>query len=223
MRTLAVVSGETAGAGPSGAARTAWFLGRLADRGALDLVLVHDPSSTPEDRRRQRGAAGAVAVAARFLAVSETTLPRSGLLRDVHLHRRADRRRHPTTTDLVIESFTSSAPEPYDLLWFGDLPAMARVRDRHRSTPAIVDIDHRADLTGARSRRSARSWGAAADLVTVDGPVRREELGVPGALVVTAEGDDHEPDASDAAASVFGAAVAAVLERAAAYRPVRSS
>jgi len=223
MRTLAVVTGETAGAAPSVAARAAWFLGRLADRGALDLVLVLEPSSMPEDRRRPHDAIGPVAVADRFLAVSGTALPRSGLLRDVHLHRPVDRRSEPTATDLLIESFTSSAPEPYDLLWFGDLAAMARVRNRHRSTPAAVDIDHGADLTGTRSRRAARSWAAAADLVTVDGPVRREELGVPGALVVTVTGDDHDPGAADAAAGAFVAAIATVIDRAAAYRPVRSS
>lgn len=211
-----MVTADGGGADLPGAARASMLLARLVERGAVDLVLVHDPASGPAERH-QRGLAVAALVAAdRFLAVVGAPLPRSGLLREVH-HQQEAARRPPSSADLAIESFTAAAPAPYDLLWFGDLAAMARVRNRHRRVPAVVDIDRRIDLGGARSRRAARSWGAAADLVTVDHPARREELGVPGALVVADAGDQV-----DLQVEAFDAAVAAVLRRAAAYRPVRS-
>ena len=199
-----------------GAARASLLLGRLAERGPIDLVLVHDPASGPVEQRGQCLAAADVVAAHRFLAVVGAPLPRSGLLREVHHHHGSDRP-PPSAADLAIASFTESAPTPYDLLWFGDLASMARVRNLHRRVPAVVDIDHRIDLGGARSRRAARSWGAAADLVTVDDPARREELAVPGALVVATAGDP-----TDTQMAAFDAAVATVLRRATAYRPVRS-
>lgn len=211
-----MLSADGAGAELPGAARAAMLLAPLGERGPVDLVIVHDPVSDPPERRRQCLAAADRVAADRFLAVVGAPLPRSGLLREVH-HQQTDGR-PPSPADLAIASFTASAPTAYDLLWFGDLAAMARVRNAHRCAPAIVDIDDRVDLRGVRSRRAARSWGAAADLVTVDHPDRREELAVPGALVVGAAGPPV-----DAQLAAFDAAVTAVLDRAAAYRPVRSS
>ena len=210
MRTLAVITGAP---GRDDATRALRFVGHLGARGGVDVVLIEDPATSVAERRRRRGALEAGGAVGRTLAVVGGRLPRSGLLREVHLHGSTGAVRPRSASELVIDAFVGSTPAPYDLLWFADLVAMSRLRNDLRGVPAIVDVDRPIDLSSARRRRSARWWAAGADLVTVADADVRTRLAVPGALVL--------PTAVDRSPA-FDVAVTTVLASTASYRPART-
>jgi hypothetical protein len=215
VRSLAVVSGAVVADGPApspGRARS--LIEQLARSGPVDVIVFHDRRASTDERRGRRRELVPAAGVERVLEVA-TAPPRSaGAFREIHLHRSdaeevAARR---TAAFRTADVFLSSAPTVPDLVWAADLTSLTRAGWLCRSIPAVVDIDRDEDLTTARRRRAARRIASAAHLVTVTDLDRREELALPGALVVV-DGDGDR----------FRAAIGAAVEAAASYRPARTT
>jgi hypothetical protein len=222
MRTLAVVSGASRDPVDRSPGRVVWFLARLAELGPVDLVVVHDDAVDVEHRRAWTRANLGTAVVAeptgfvaeRVIEVATAPPKRSGVLREVHLrHSDApERQARRMAWFRVVDSFVASAPGPHDVVWCADLTALTRAEWSRRSPPAVADVDRGEALGRDRDRRSARRAACVAHLVTLDTPDRRDQLALPGSLVVA-------PD--DGAR--FADHVATVVSRASAYRPARTS
>lgn len=217
MRTLAVVAGAP-GVGRSGAlgptpGRVSGFVARLAALGPVDLVVFHDELATADTRRTVSDALVPVGGVARRLEVATVALRRSGFIREVHLHRadadEVSARARPEMR--LADSFIASSPSPHDLVWCSDLASLTRAGWLRRHLAAVVDVDRDEDLSSTRLTRAARRAAVTAHLVTVADDDRRDELAVPGSIVVDPT-DDH----------AVRAAFRSVAAGAAAYRPVRS-
>jgi hypothetical protein len=221
MRALAVVSGASRHEVDRTPGRLAAFLRSLAALGPVDLVVIHD-EGVSLDRRRDWGAANLAAapvepfgevVTGRLLEVAAAPPRRSGMVREVHLHRSdaPEREARQAAWFRVVDSFVASAPGAHDVVWCADLAALTRAGWIRRSLPAIVDVDDVEDLGSERARRAARRVACVAHLVTMASAARREQLALPGSIVA----------APDEAA--FAGALTDVVARAAAYRPARTS
>lgn len=220
MRSLAVVSGASRHDGDRTPDRLAGFLRSLAALGPVDLVVIHDVAVGPE-RRREWSLANlsapveqvAEAGGGRALEVAAAPPRPPGMLREIHLHRSdaPEREARQASWFHVLDSFIAAAPDAHEVVWCGDLASVTRAGWIRRALPAVVDIDRGEDLATERARRAARRIACVAHLVTMDTEPRRQQLGLPGSIVVA-------PDAD-----AFTASVADVAARAAAYRPARTS
>jgi hypothetical protein len=214
VRALAIVSGARPPGAPGPTpGRVAAFVRLVATLGPVDAIVMHDERSSATATRSATELVIPPDVVGRRLEVAVAPPRRSGMIREVHLHRSdaEEVAARATPAFLLADEFIEAAPS-YDVVWCGDLVALTRAGWLRRSLPAVVDVDRHEDLSNLRLARAARREASTAHLVTVPDGERREQLGIPGSIVL-----------DPAEAGTFGASIHAVVEAAAAYQPVRTA